>query len=153
MRKLVVTSDFAFEHIFSKYTYSGEYLASWTLILDPPYYIRANCHYFLSRHFVVRYLKLRCRIDCNHPITEVTAEFAAAKCNFPFEYIIRQFLLQKLRRIIQLIPKSCHNLALVTNKIIFVLCRLGGTKPFTMHNFVIALNCLNGQILFNIQWK
>ena len=26
-----------------------------------------KCHYFLGRHFLARYLKLRCCIDCNHP--------------------------------------------------------------------------------------
>ena len=54
-------------------------------------------HYFLGRHFVARYLILRCCIDCNLPFTVSRTEFATQEIHLPFKYIIRRFLLRKLR--------------------------------------------------------
>jgi len=54
-------------------------------------------HYFLGRHFLAKYLKLRCCVDFNLPYSEAFTEFAAHKTNLPFEQIIRAFLLRKLR--------------------------------------------------------
>src|SRR6218665_1072145 len=56
-----------------------------------------KCQYFLGRHFLAKYLKLRCCIDCNLPYSEALTEFVAHKTNFPFEHIIRRFFLRKLR--------------------------------------------------------
>src|SRR6218665_420927 len=51
-------------------------------------------HYFLGRHFLARYLKVRCYIDCSLPYKEAMTEFAAQTTNLPFELIIRRFLLR-----------------------------------------------------------
>ena len=51
----------------------------------------------LGGHFLARYLKVRCCIECNLPHTEALTEFAAHKVHRPFERIIRGFRLHKLR--------------------------------------------------------
>ena len=51
----------------------------------------------LGGHFLARYLKVRCCIDCNLPPSEALTEFASHKVHRPFERIIRVFLLHKLR--------------------------------------------------------
>ena len=59
-----------------------------------------KCHYFLGRHFLARYLKVRCCIDCNLPYKEAMTEFAAQETNLPFELIIFRFLLRSHRRLL-----------------------------------------------------
>jgi len=66
------------------------------LMCSLQYRYSVTCHYFLGRHFVAKYLKLRCCIDCNLPYSEALSEFAAHKTNLPFEKIIRRFILRKL---------------------------------------------------------
>src|SRR6218665_1507207 len=56
-----------------------------------------KCHCFLRYHFLARYLKLRCLIDCDQQSAEAIYEFTATKSNLPFEHIIRRFIQQKLR--------------------------------------------------------
>jgi len=58
-----------------------------------------KCHYFLGRHFLARYLKVRCYIDCSFPYKEAMTEFSAQATNLPFERIIRRFLLRRHRNI------------------------------------------------------
>ena len=41
-----------------------------------------NYHYILGRHFLAKYLKVRCCIDCNLPYEESMSEFATHKTNF-----------------------------------------------------------------------
>ena len=53
--------------------------------------------YFLGRHFLARYLKLRCYTDHYHSHTEALADFAVMKIRLPFELIIRRVILRKLR--------------------------------------------------------
>lgn len=67
-------------------------------------------HYFLGRQFLARYLKLRCRIDCDLPYSEELTEFAVHKTNLPFEHIIRKFFLRKLRIAKQNQRVSSHQL-------------------------------------------
>ena len=55
-----------------------------------------KCRYFLRRHFLARYLKVRCCMACDHPHSEAITEFAAQKKYFPLEHIIHRFLLQKI---------------------------------------------------------
>ena len=52
-------------------------------------------HYFVGRHFLARYLKLRCCIDCNLPYSDALTDFATGGSNLSFEHIIRQFILRK----------------------------------------------------------
>src|SRR6218665_1197207 len=62
--------------------------------LEHSYYIKI--HYFIISHFLSRYLKLKCFVDCNLPFEEGLAEFTAVNSNLPFELTIRQFILRKL---------------------------------------------------------
>ena len=95
MCKFECTAESTFAHFFARYIYYHKKPLS--ELFDGSHSIK--CHYFLEGHFVARYLKLRCCIDCNHPRRKALSEFAAMKCNLPFENIIRRFLLQKLRKI------------------------------------------------------
>ena len=54
-----------------------------------------RCHYFVGSHFLAAYLKVRCYIDSDYPCTNAIAEFAGMNCYFPFEHIIRRFVLRK----------------------------------------------------------
>ena len=58
-----------------------------------------KCHYFVGQHFLARYLKVRCLIDCNHPRSEVMHEFKKLKSQLPFEHIVRCFLQHKFRQL------------------------------------------------------
>ena len=91
MKNVEETPDSTFVHMFARYIYYDKNLLSGFLLLSVKY------HYFLGRHFLARYLKLRCHVDCSNPFTEAMDELAAMKCTFPFEHIIRAFLLQKRR--------------------------------------------------------
>src|SRR6218665_308955 len=51
----------------------------------------------LTSHFLARYLKLRCFVDCNRPFFEAMDEFVAMKSDFLLDEIIRSYFLQKLR--------------------------------------------------------
>ena len=64
-------------------------------------YYSIRYHYFGGRHFLARYLKVRCCIDRNLPYKEAMTEFVHQKTNFPFELIIRRFLLLRHRTIKQ----------------------------------------------------
>src|SRR6218665_824993 len=93
-----VTDYSTFEQWFAsivKFTEVGLYGC---LICD--YSIRY--HYFIGRHFLARYLKVRCCIDCNLPCEEAVTEFVAQKCNFPFELIIRRSFLRRHRSLLSL---------------------------------------------------
>lgn len=84
-------------HIFDKFIV--RFLSSFVFSLDEPLeasfgrFNHHKCHYFVGRHFLARYLKVKCCIDFNHPCTEAMAEFAATKIVFPFEHLIRRFAL------------------------------------------------------------
>ena len=68
-----LTTESKFAHFIAEFVHSMREQLSDSLIRS--YSIK--CHYFLGRHFLARYLKLRCCIDCNHPFAEAMAEFAA----------------------------------------------------------------------------
>ena len=53
-------------------------------------------HYFLGRHFLARYLKVKYCIDCDLDYTVSLAEFAKQEVTLPFEQIIRSFILSRL---------------------------------------------------------
>jgi len=91
--KLKFGDESTFNHWFARHvcTYKHELVHS----LRFSYSIK--CHYVLGRHFLAKYLKLRCCIDCNLPYSEASTELAAHKTNLPFELIIHRFILQKLR--------------------------------------------------------
>ena len=81
-----------FEHCFARCVYHDKFeLAS---SLEYSYILK--CHYFLGRHFLARYLKVRCCFDCNLLYSEALTEFAVQKTKLPFEHIIQRFLLRKL---------------------------------------------------------
>src|SRR6218665_136469 len=76
-------------------------------VLAKPYSLKS--HYFLGRHFLARYLKVRSLSDCNRSVSEVILEFQQVKASLPFEHIIRCFLQQKLRQIHKFLPsKHCY---------------------------------------------
>src|SRR6218665_560049 len=54
--------------------------------------------YYIGRHFLARYLKIRCLLDCTNSLSEVMIDLKKVKASLPFEHIIRCFLQQKLRR-------------------------------------------------------
>ena len=93
MGKVETNGESTFEHGFARHVYY--YKCELVFLLQCNYSIK--CHYFLGRHFLARYLKVRCYIDCNIPYSEAMTEFAAQKTNLPFERIIRRFLLRKFR--------------------------------------------------------
>ena len=84
--------DSAIAQFFTEFIHSSHEQLS--LSLEHSYSIK--CHYFIGRHFLARYLKLKCCVDCNLPFAEALAEFAAVNSNLPFELTIRQFILRKL---------------------------------------------------------
>ena len=83
MRKFGKTVNPDFEHVFVNdmyFNWSDEFTES----LMNRHTIR--CHYILGRHFLAKYLKVRCCIDCNLPYSEAMTGFAAQKTtNRPFE--------------------------------------------------------------------
>src|SRR6218665_358259 len=84
---------------FQQY-YSGEFYLRKNLlskILENAYFLK--CHYFLGRHFLARYLKVRCLIDCKESESRAIFEFRRLKCSLPFEHIVRCFLRHELRRL------------------------------------------------------
>ena len=93
MGKVEFSDESTFERWFARYVYSYQ----WELVYSLRQHYSIRCHYFLGRHFLARYLKVRCCIDCNFPHSEALTEFADQKTNLPFEHIIRRFLLRKLR--------------------------------------------------------
>src|SRR6218665_2188177 len=84
------TAESTFEHWFARYVCREK--LDFVSILPKPYSVRS--HYFLGRHFLARYLKLRCHIDRNLPFQETLDEFVNHKCSLPFEHIIRKFMLR-----------------------------------------------------------
>jgi len=93
MDKFDETDDSTFQPWFTKYVKFAR--IGLDVFLLSPYF--SKCQYFLGRHFLARYLKVRCCIDCNLPYKEAMTEFAAQKTDFPFELIIRRFLLRRHR--------------------------------------------------------
>jgi len=77
------------QYWFARYKSNAEFQIS--CFLQHSYSIR--CHYFLGKHFLARYLKLRCCIDCELPHSDALDGFVAHKTNLPFEQIIRRFVL------------------------------------------------------------
>jgi len=67
-----------------------------------------KCKNVLGGHFIARYLKVRCFIDCNLPCKEAMREFAAQEVDRPFELIIRRFLLEKVRVVAQQFQRISH---------------------------------------------
>ena len=59
-------------------------------------YCPTKSHYSVGRHFVARYLKVRCCLDCNFPCEEAMADFASLEIIFPLEHIIRRYVLRKI---------------------------------------------------------
>src|SRR6218665_3954078 len=73
--KLEFTSGSRFEQWFARVVYRGKMPIS--NILRTIYSIK--CQYFLGRHFLSRYLKLRCCFDSNLPYKEAFTEFSVNK--------------------------------------------------------------------------
>ena len=96
------TPELTFEDFFAStvYIYSMPLLTSISRGIPT-----IRCHYFLKRQFVARYLKVRYCIDSNIPYAEAITNFVAQKTNFPFERIIRGFILRKHKELIQ---RCCH---------------------------------------------
>jgi len=94
MAKIEATFKSTFECNFFKTVYQEKFELATLLACQ----YSVKCHYFLGRHFLARYLKARCCIDCNLPYSEALTELAALKTTLPFEHIIRRFLLRKLHR-------------------------------------------------------
>src|SRR6218665_2997668 len=92
-RSLVVADYLTFEHWFSNHMY----FRNNGLFQFLPLKYSFKCHYFLGRHFLARYLKVRCYIDCGLPYADAMKEFTVQKTNLPFEHIIHRFLQRKLR--------------------------------------------------------
>ena len=78
-----------FQHWFARVVYNYKHIL--VHCLGCPDSI--TCSYMLGRHFLARYLKLRCCFDCKLPHSEALSEFAAYKANLPFEHIIGRFFL------------------------------------------------------------
>ena len=57
-----------------------------------------KCQYYVGGHFLARYLKLRCLVDCDRSSSEIMFEFGAMRGHLPFEHIIRCFAKHKFRR-------------------------------------------------------
>src|SRR6218665_677229 len=95
MAKVETSVESTFEHWFARYVYRDG--SGLVVFFQNPYSIKR--HYFLGRRFLTRYLKLRCCIDRNLPQLEALTEFVAQKTTFPFERIIRRFLLRKLHNL------------------------------------------------------
>ena len=60
-------------------------------------------YYILGSHFLAKYLRLRCFVDCDRrPFIHVAllGDFGTMKIDLPFEQIIRNFLMPKLRKLI-----------------------------------------------------
>src|SRR6218665_2212765 len=93
LRKFKVNEGSTFAHYFVKNVFFHNNGLSFFLL--DHYFIK--CHYFLGRHFLARYLKVRCCIGRDLPYKAALIEFAAHKSNLPFELIVRRFLLQNLR--------------------------------------------------------
>lgn len=92
MRKLRSGARSMFEHALARIVhYQGDalsYSLSGCLLF--------RCYYFPGRNILAKSLKIRCCIDCNLSNSESLTELAAHKAQFPFEFFIRRFLLQKL---------------------------------------------------------
>jgi len=71
---------------------------SLSVVLIQPSSVGMKRYYFIGRHFLARYLKVRCLLDCNNSFSEAMVEFKKVKVSLPFEDCIRCFLQQKLRR-------------------------------------------------------
>src|SRR6218665_1391025 len=94
MGKVDVTDKKSFEHFFARRVHRDK--GQLFFVLNRPKPNSNNNHYFLGRHFIAGYLKLRCCIDSNLPHSNALTEFAVQKPKHPFEHIIRRFLLRKL---------------------------------------------------------
>src|SRR6218665_4151164 len=90
---------------FMQYVHSEK--RSLANVLTKPYNLKS--HYFIGRHFLARYLKVRSLSDCNRSVSEVIMEFQKVKATLPFEHIVHCFLQQKLRQIHKFLPsKHCY---------------------------------------------
>ena len=92
MAKIEPTAESTFEHWFAVAMYRDTFQLSYILLTTNSIMF----YYFLGRHILARYVKLRCCIDFNLPQKEAFTEFAAHETKRPFEHIIRRFLLRKL---------------------------------------------------------
>ena len=90
------TNESEFQNYFTRAIYLEKSLPSQFLLV---YNYCVECHYFLGRHFLARYLKTRCLIDCNRSKSEIMIEFKQLKSNLPFEHMMRCCLWQKLRQL------------------------------------------------------
>src|SRR6218665_3858104 len=91
--KLEFTAESTFEHWFARVVFRDKNQI--VEVLQVIYSIK--CQYFLGRHFLAKYLKLRCYIDYDLSYSEALTDFAVHRTILPFEHIIRRFLLRKLR--------------------------------------------------------
>jgi len=94
-RNLKPVAKSVFAQLFAQFGSIPEFSLSYSLF--ERYSIRT--YYFLGLHFLVKYLNVRCCIDCDLPDTKALNEFAAHRTQFPFECIIRRFVFQKLSSI------------------------------------------------------
>ena len=85
-----LTAESTFEHWFARCVFRKIF----ELVIYPRNSYSIRSHFFLGRHFLARYLKLRCHIDINLPFKETLNDFIIQKCSLPFEHIIRRFILR-----------------------------------------------------------
>ena len=81
-----------FAHLFSEMVYFHRFPLSHCLTEYGP----IRCYYFLGTQYLAKYLKVRCCVDCKIPCTKALTEFAAHKTQYPFECIIRRYILRML---------------------------------------------------------
>src|SRR6218665_1159475 len=92
--KYKLTAESTFEHWFARDVYHDKS----ALVPLAGNLFSVNFHYYLGIHFLPKYLKIRCYVDCNRPYSEALAKFAVQNTNFPLEHTILRFLRRKLRR-------------------------------------------------------
>src|SRR6218665_299603 len=96
-KNLDFTFKSTFQHWFSKFVYHSKHKLPHSLESRDCTFSRY--HYFIGRHFLSVYLKVRCCIGCNHSRERAMADLLSVKCNRPFEHIIRRFLRQTLHKL------------------------------------------------------
>jgi len=92
-QKAKETSELSFQQFFARRIYSEKCLLSMVLFSE----YNEKCHYFLGGHFLARYLKVRCLLDCKKSNSEVMLEFNRMESRLPFEHMIRCFLQKRLQ--------------------------------------------------------
>jgi len=95
MRKLELNDKSTFAQFFARIAYCKRNSLSRFLIESDP----IRCYYFLGSQYLANYLKVRCCMDCKRPYTKALTEFSSHKTQYPFECIIRRYILRMLNPI------------------------------------------------------